>query len=112
VNGTADTNRGIIVTDATSVAPTETEQSLIGRFVALLTPIFAVAAGYLAGIVAQYIPGANLNQAEVTAFMVIAATSALTAAWKWLQGWQQHESLVAHGRDKALKPGPAPSATR
>jgi hypothetical protein len=29
--------------------------------------------------------------------MITASASALTAAWKWLQGWQQHEQLVAQG---------------
>ncbi|WP_187438083.1 hypothetical protein [Actinomadura decatromicini] len=34
----------------------------------------------------------------MTAFMVAGATAALGAGWKWLQGWQQHESYVAEGK--------------
>ena len=79
------------------------EGSMIGRFVALLTPVFVVAAGWLAGRVAQLVPGAHLNQGELVAFMIAVATAALAAAWKWLQGLQQHERLVAEGRAQALR---------
>ena len=75
------------------------ETSLLGRFVALLTPVFVVAAGWVAGVVARAVPGAHLNQGELVAFMVAAATAALAAAWKWLQGWQQHELLVAENKE-------------
>jgi hypothetical protein len=92
------------------VQPGETENSMIGRFVALLTPIFAVLAGAVAGWVAEKIPGVQLDQTQVAAFMVVASTSALTAAWKWLHGLQQHERLVADGKAKALQPGTAPKA--
>jgi hypothetical protein len=82
-----------------------TETSLIGRFVAILTPVFAVAAGWLAGVVAKAVPGAHLDQAELVSFMVAASASAIAAAWKWLQGWQQHEQLVADGKARPVKPG-------
>jgi hypothetical protein len=85
-----------------------TEGSLLGRFVALLSPVFVIAAGWLAGIVAKVVPGAHLNQTQIVAFMVAAATSALTASWKWLQGWQQHELLVAEGKASPRKLPPAP----
>jgi len=42
--------------------------------------------------------------------MTAAAVSAITAGWKWLQGWQQHEALVAQGPDVPVKAGP-PAAT-
>ncbi len=74
------------------------ETSLLGRFVALLTPVFVVAAAWVAGAVAQAVPGAHLDQTQLVTFMVAAATAALTAAWKWLQGWQQHERMVAEGK--------------
>jgi hypothetical protein len=61
--------------------------------------------------VAQAVPGAHLNQTQIVAFMTAAAVSALTAGWKWLQGWQQHEALVAEGKDIPVKPGPAAAAT-
>jgi hypothetical protein len=92
-----------------SSAPTEA--SLIGRFVAILTPVFAVAAGWFAGVIAQAVPGAHLDQNQIVAFMTAAAVSAITAGWKWLQGWQQHEALVAQGLDVPVKAGPPRSAT-
>jgi hypothetical protein len=90
---------------------TQTEASLIGRFVAILTPVFAVAAGWLAGVIAQAVPGAHLNQNQIVAFMTAAAVSAITAGWKWLQGWQQHEALVAQGLDAPVKAGPPIAAS-
>jgi hypothetical protein len=78
------------------------ETSLLGRFVALLTPVFAVASAWVAGTVAQAVPGAHLDQGQLATFMVAAATAALTVAWKWLQGWQQHERMVAEGREQPI----------
>jgi hypothetical protein len=95
--------------DVPSSAPTEA--SLISRFVAILTPVFAVAAGWVAGLVAQAVPGAHLDQNQIVAFMAAAAVSAITAGWKWLQGWQQHEALVARGLDVPVKAGPPAAAT-
>jgi hypothetical protein len=45
---------------APSVVPSSapTEASLIGRSVAILTPVFAVAAGWFAGVIAQAVPDA------------------------------------------------------
>jgi len=88
----------------------QTEASMIGRFVAIFTPVFAVAAGWLAGVVAQAVPGAHLNQGQIVAFMTAASVSVITAGWKWLQGWQQHEARVSQGLDVACKPGPAAPA--
>ncbi|GAA4238164.1 hypothetical protein GCM10022254_52970 [Actinomadura meridiana] len=81
----------------------DSEVSWMGRGVALLTPVFAVAAGWLGGIVAQLVPGADLDEDQVTAFMVAATTAALGAGWKWLQGWQQHEKAVTEGRALPVK---------
>lgn len=80
----------------TAAAPA-LETSWIPRFVALLTPLFAAAAGWMAGVVAQYVPGVVLDQAQITTFMVTAAAAAGSSAWKWLTGWQQHERMVAEG---------------
>src|ERR1700747_1408537 len=44
------------------------EASLIGRFVAIFTPVFAVAAGWFAGVIAQAVPGAHLDQNQIVAF--------------------------------------------
>lgn len=53
----------------------------------------------------------QLDDVQISAFMVTVATSALASAWKWFTGWQQHELLVAHGLDVPRVPGPnAPMA--
>jgi hypothetical protein len=90
-------------------APTASEQSLLGRFVAILTPVFALLAGWLAAWVGNHVPGLTLNQPEIATFMATVVTTVLASAWKWLQGWQQHEWLVAQGRAVPRKPGPAPA---
>jgi putative N-acetylmannosamine-6-phosphate epimerase len=72
--------------------------------------VFAIAAGWIAGLVAQAVPGAHLDQSQIVAFMAAAAASALAAGWKWLQGWQQHEALVARGLDVPVKQGQSPQA--
>src|SRR5579862_6055153 len=59
------------------------ETSMLGRWVALLTPVFVVVAAWAAGRVAQLVPGAHLDQTELVSLMVAAATAALAAAWKW-----------------------------
>ncbi|WUH98812.1 hypothetical protein OHR68_35740 [Spirillospora sp. NBC_00431] len=81
----------------------ESEGSWLGRGVALFTPVFAIAAGWLAGAVAQIVPGAQLDEGQVTTFMVAATTATLGAGWKWLQGWQQHEREVADGKAAPVK---------
>jgi hypothetical protein len=83
---------------------TSDEGSLLGRFVALFTPVFAILAGWFAGVIAMHVPGARLDPTQVTTFMVAAATTALTTGVKWLHGWQKHESLVAQGKATACKP--------
>lgn len=79
------------------------EGSLLPRFVALLTPFFTVAAGWLAGVVAKHFPGVELDADAVAAFMSVAALAALGAAWKWLEGWQRHEERVSLGRGMPVK---------
>lgn len=85
---------------------TPTEASLTPRFVALLTPIFAIVAAAIASYVARHFSGVTLDQTQIVAFMITAATAALSAAWKWLHGWQLHEQLVAAGKTVPRKPGP------
>lgn len=86
--------------EASAVEQPTGETSMLGRFVALLTPVFVVAAGWVAGAVAKAVPGAHLDQNQLVAFMVISATAALTSGLKWLHGWQQHERLVAEGMEQ------------
>jgi hypothetical protein len=82
---------------------TTSEGSLRGSFVAVITPFFALAAGWLAGVVASAVPGVTLDQNQIVAFMVAVTTSALGAGYKWLQGWQQHEQRVAEGTAVPVK---------
>lgn len=65
------------------------------RIVAFLTPIFAAVSGFICTFVGDNIPGANLDEAELTAFFVAGAGIAAAAAWKWLEGWQKHEDREA-----------------
>jgi hypothetical protein len=87
-----------------------TEDSHIGRFVAFFTPAFAALAGWAASYLASH-AGITLDPTQVTAFMVVVATSALTAALKFLHGWQLHEQRVANGTAAPLNPSPAQSVT-
>jgi predicted anti-sigma-YlaC factor YlaD len=106
---TAPVNEAAEVTEAQSSGEPDGEGSQIGRLVAILTPVLAIFAGWIAGYVAQHVPGAHLDQAQLTAFMVATMTSVVAAAWKWLQGWQQHERHVAEGK---AKPHREPRPTR
>ena len=82
---------------------TTSEGSLRGSFVAILTPFFALFAGWIAGIVADSVPGVTLDQNQIIAFMVAVSTTSLGAAVKWLQGWQQHEQRVSDGTAVPVK---------
>ncbi len=84
------------------------EGSLIGRFVAIITPFFVVFAGWLAGVVAKAVPGAHLDRGQIVAFMIAVSTAALGAGWKWLQGWQQHEQNVADGKSPPIQQAAPP----
>ena len=86
--------------EASAVEQPAGETSMLGRFVALLTPVFVVAAGWVAGAVAKAVPGAHLDQNQLVTFMIIGATGALTCGLTWLHGWQQHERLVAECKEQ------------
>ena len=102
--GTAETAGTVLAaTPAAGTAPQPGgETSMLGRWVALLTPVFVVVAAWAAGRVAQLVPGAHLDQTELVSLMVASATAALAAAWKWFVGWHQHELLVAEGKEQPL----------
>jgi hypothetical protein len=89
----------------------KTEGSLISRYVALLTPLSTSAAGYLV-LVVNDVTGAQVDGARLTCLVVVAATSATAASWKWLTGWQQHERLVADGLAEPRRPAPQPRQER
>jgi hypothetical protein len=79
------------------------EGSPRGLIVAILTPFFALFAGWLSGIVANAVPGVTLDPNQIIALMVAVTTTALSAGFKWLQGWQQHEQLVAEDHAVPVK---------
>lgn len=63
------------------------------RIVVLLTPLlFVPAAGFVSALVAQWVPGVELDPLEVTAVFVAGAVAALAKAYKWLDGWQRDEA--------------------
>lgn len=93
----------MVVDPVGAAAPAPGEGSMIGRFVAIITPFFAVAAGWLSGVVANNVPGVNLDKGEIVAFMVAVATAALTSGWKWLEGLHKHEQRVAEQKATAIK---------
>lgn len=58
----------------------------IERVVALFTPVFSVAAGWVTSSVAQLVPGVSLNKGDVTALFITGSVVAASAALKWLHG--------------------------
>jgi hypothetical protein len=66
------------------------------RVAVLLTPVFAIAAGWLATQAAKYAPGLpGFGETELTAFFVAGAGAALAAAYKWIDGWAKWETTEA-----------------
>lgn len=66
------------------------------RVVALLTPLFAAASGWLATVFAQW--GFALTSDQFLAAFTVGAAAAVAAAYKWLHGWQAHEARSANTR--------------
>jgi hypothetical protein len=80
------------------------EGSIINRVVLLAAPFLTVGAAWIGGLVAHHVPGVKLDQTQVVSFMIAIVALCLAGAWKWLQGWQQHELLVAQRLAAPLKP--------
>lgn len=97
---------------AQRAAEPPTEGSIIGRFVAIITPILAVAASAIAGWVAHIFPGVKLDKGEIVAFMIAVVTAALTAGWKYLDGMQKHEQRVSEGTAAPIRLAKAPLPPR
>lgn len=63
------------------------------RLVALLTPFLVGVAGWIAAWLAENMPGLPpLDEGWIAASFVAGALSALTMAYKWIDGWQKHEA--------------------
>jgi hypothetical protein len=80
------------------------EGAIINRVVVLITPVLTALAAWLAALVARHVPGVTLDQTQVVSFMIAIVAVCLASSWKWLQGWQQHELLVAKGLEAPIKP--------
>jgi hypothetical protein len=61
----------------------------IERVVALATPIFAVAGGYVFSLVGKWIPGINLPKGDFVDLFIAGGTLATTASLTWLFGRQK-----------------------
>ena len=70
----------------------------LNRVVALATPLFAAAAGWIATWVADNIPGVTIDQGALEAIFIAGALAALAPAAQWLNGWQKHEARQAEAQ--------------
>jgi hypothetical protein len=78
----------------------------IERVVTILTPLFAVAAGWVSTVIAQVIPGVTIPQDQIVAFFVAGSTAAAAAAIHWLHGRQQFVAFTDQAKstlDDAVK---------
>jgi hypothetical protein len=83
------------------------------RLVALLTPIAAPIAGYIASVLATQFPGLELPKSAVEEIFIAGSLIALAPAAQWLHGWQkweqqqaQTEAAVAVATVEAAAPPP------
>jgi hypothetical protein len=83
-----------------------TERAIINRVVVIATPFLTAGIAWLAAMVAKWVPGVTFDQTQLMSFMISIVVVCLAIAWKWLQGWQQHELLVAEGRAAPIKTKP------
>lgn len=64
----------------------------LNRLVALLTPVFALAAGACAAWLAENFPGVDIPPDTLQAIFIAGATAVLAPALHWLHGWQKWET--------------------
>jgi hypothetical protein len=67
----------------------------LNRAVALATPLFAAAAGWVATWLAENIPGVSISQDALEEIFIAGALIALAPAAQWLHGWQKWEARQA-----------------
>jgi hypothetical protein len=70
----------------------------LNRVVALATPLFAAAAGWVATWLADNVPGVSIDQGALEEIFIAGALVALAPAAQWLNGWQKHEARVAESQ--------------
>jgi len=77
----------------------------VNRIVVLLTPVFVTLSGYASAWMAEHFPGLpQFTSAQITGFMVAGAVAGLTAAYRWLKGWEAHEARTAPKQATEIKP--------
>lgn len=64
------------------------------RIVALLTPVFALAAGWSATWLADHVPGMTVSADQLQAVFIAGALAVLAPAAQWLHGWQKYEERM------------------
>jgi hypothetical protein len=67
----------------------------LNRVVALATPLFAAAAGWVATWLADNVPGVSIDQGALEEIFIAGALVALAPAAQWLHGWQKWEAREA-----------------
>lgn len=67
----------------------------LNRLVALLTPLFAIAAGACATWLAQHFPGVAISEDMLQEIFIAGAIAVLAPALHWLHGWQKWEARDA-----------------
>jgi hypothetical protein len=67
----------------------------LNRVVALATPLFAAAAGWVATWLAENVPGVSISQDALEEVFIAGALIALAPAAQWLHGWQKWEARQA-----------------
>jgi hypothetical protein len=70
----------------------------LNRVVALATPLFAAAAGWVATWLAENVPGVTISQGALEEIFIAGALIALAPAAQWLHGWQKWEAREAESQ--------------
>jgi hypothetical protein len=70
----------------------------LNRLVALATPLFAAAAGWLSTLLAENVPGVTIDQGALEEIFIAGALVALAPAAQWLNGWQKYEARQAEAQ--------------
>jgi len=73
------------------------------RLVALLSPVFALAAGACSVWLAEHFPGLDVSADALEEIFIAGALAALAPALQWLYGWQKYEQREAEAQLAADK---------
>ena len=73
------------------------------RLVALLSPLFALAAGACSVWLAEHFPGLSISADALEEIFIAGALAGLAPALQWLYGWQKYEAREAEAQLAAEK---------